>query len=145
MHLCSQRNDFKFNYKIEAIDKCLFPHHSFSPDTGYYIAIWDTTSSIINQSGLINSFSLAQNFPNPFNPTTTIKFTVPQEDRRETKNVILKVYDVLGNEIETLVNEENPAGEYEIQFNAEELSSGIYFYQLRAGNFIDTKKMVLMK
>jgi len=89
---------------------------------------------------LPTEFSLSQNYPNPFNPTTTIKFTI--SDLRFT---ILKVYDILGNEITTLVNEELPAGEYEVEFDGSGLTSGIYFYQLKAGNFIETKKMILMK
>ena len=89
---------------------------------------------------LPENFSLFQNYPNPFNPTTTIKFTI--SDLRFT---ILKVYDVLRNEVATLVNEEKPAGEYEVEFDATGLPSGIYFYQLKAREFIDTKKMILLK
>jgi len=89
-------------------------------------------------------FSLEQNYPNPFNPTTKIRFTI--SDLRFT---ILKVYDVLGNEIATLVNEELPAGEYEGEFNPasgnRNLASGIYFYQLMSGDFTQTKKMILLK
>ena len=81
-----------------------------------------------------SAFSLSQNYPNPFNPNTTIKFTIPQDERRETKNVRLRVYDVLGNEVATLVNEEKPVGEYEIEFNGDGLTSGIYFYQIKAGD-----------
>ena len=83
---------------------------------------------------------LYQNYPNPFNPTTQIKFTIS-----EVRFTTLKVYDVLGNEIGTLVNEEKPAGNYEINFNATSLPSGVYFYQLKAGEFIETKKMSLLR
>jgi len=89
---------------------------------------------------LPEKFSLDQNYPNPFNPSTTINFSVPSSEF-----VTLKVYDVLGNEIETLVNEEKPAGKYEVDFNAVELSSGIYFYMLQVGNFLETKKMILLR
>ncbi len=89
-------------------------------------------------------FSLSQNFPNPFNPATSIEFRIA-----DFGFVSLKVYDVLGNEIATLVNEEKPAGDYEVEFNTSSIkhltSSGIYFYQLRAGAFVETKKMVLLK
>jgi len=85
-------------------------------------------------------YSLEQNYPNPFNPATTITFQIP-----ETGIVTLKVYDVLGNEVATLVSKEKPAGNYEIEFDGTNLPSGIYFYQLRAGSFVQTKKMVLMK
>jgi len=85
-------------------------------------------------------FVLEQNHPNPFNPTTKIKYQIP-----ELSFVTLKVYDVLGNEVATLVDEELPAGEYEVEFEGRGLSSGLYFYKLSAGNFIETKKMILMK
>ncbi len=86
------------------------------------------------------TYELFDNYPNPFNPTTTIIFTI--SDLRFT---ILKVYDVLGNEIATLVNEEKSAGEYEVEFNGDGLTSGIYFIQLQAGNFVETRKMILLK
>jgi hypothetical protein len=99
------------------------------------------------------TFDLAQNYSNPFNPSKKIKYSVPQ-----SSNLIIKVFDVLGNEIATLVNEEKPAGEYEVEFNVAQLSrvemaSGIYFYQLKAGGpetssgqgYIETKKMILLK
>jgi hypothetical protein len=92
-----------------------------------------------------STFSLEQNFPNPFNPSTKIKFTIPQEVRGERRKLSLKVYDILGNEIASLVNEELTAGEYEVEFDGANLISGIYFYELKAGSFIQTKKMVLMK
>jgi hypothetical protein len=90
-------------------------------------------------------YSLSQNYPNPFNPTTKIKYSIPSNVKREMSNILLKVYDVLGNEVATLINEEKPAGSYEVEFNGSKMSSGVYFYQIKAGNFIDTKKMVLMK
>ncbi len=85
-------------------------------------------------------FELSQNYPNPFNPITTIKYSI-----KERELVSLKIYDVLGNEMETLVNEEKPAGNYEINFNGENLSSGIYLYKFRTGSFVETKKMILLK
>jgi phosphatidylserine/phosphatidylglycerophosphate/cardiolipin synthase-like enzyme len=85
-------------------------------------------------------FSLRQNYPNPFNPSTRIMFDVKQEGL-----TTLKVYDVVGREVATVVNERLSAGNYSVQWNAAHLSSGIYFYQLRSGSFISTKKMVLQK
>jgi hypothetical protein len=92
-------------------------------------------------------FNLSQNYPNPFNPTTSLQYTVGSR-----QFVSLKVYDVLGNEVATLVNEEKPAGSYEVEFNAHShsgevrnLPSGIYFYQLHADSFRETKKMILLK
>ncbi|MDH3268698.1 MAG: T9SS type A sorting domain-containing protein, partial [Ignavibacteria bacterium] len=100
------------------------------------------------KSGVPNFFKLVQNYPNPFNPITTINYQIP-----ELSFVTLKVYDVLGSEIITLVNEEKSVGSYEVEFNATQLPSGIYFYILQAGSpstnsgqsFVETKKMVLMK
>jgi endonuclease/exonuclease/phosphatase family metal-dependent hydrolase len=102
-----------------------------------------------------DEFRLFQNYPNPFNPVTKIRFSIPQDERRETQDVNLKVYDSLGNEIAILVNEEKPAGIYEVEFsakggsasggNAYTLPSGIYFYRLQTGEYTDTKKFVLMK
>jgi len=85
-------------------------------------------------------FFLEQNYPNPFNPSTTISYSIPT-----SQFVTLKVYDVLGKEVATLVNEEKPAGSYEFEFNASNLASGIYFYQLRTGEIILTKKMVIIR
>jgi hypothetical protein len=85
-------------------------------------------------------FTLEQNFPNPFNPSTKIRYSVPQ-----SSNVIIKVFDILGNEIETLVNEEKPVGTYEISWYAANLPSGVYFYTINAGSFRVTKKMILLK
>jgi photosystem II stability/assembly factor-like uncharacterized protein len=93
-------------------------------------------------------FLLSQNYPNPFNPSTRLKYSIPNSSQ-----VVIKVYDILGNEIETLVNEEKPAGTYEITWSAESLPSGVYFYQLKASDpstssgqgFVQTKKMLLLK
>ena len=93
------------------------------------------------------SFKLSQNYPNPFNPITKIKYTIPNVtlSKVEGSLVSLKVFDVLGNEIAALVNEEKPAGSYEVEFDASSLSSGIYFYELRTGNHTQAKKMMLLK
>jgi photosystem II stability/assembly factor-like uncharacterized protein len=85
-------------------------------------------------------FSLYQNYPNPFNPTTAINYQLAVGDK-----VTLKVYDVLGNEVATLVNEVKPAGTYEVTWNARNLSSGAYYYQLKAGSYVETKKMLMSK
>ncbi len=85
-------------------------------------------------------FVLSQNFPNPFNPITTIKYSVPT-----TSNISLVIYDILGREIKTLVNEEKLPGNYTVEFNGANFSSGVYFYVMRADNFIDTKKFILLK
>ncbi len=101
-----------------------------------------------SKNDLPSGFNLSQNYPNPFNPSTKIKYTITSVIASETKQsqfVTLKVYDILSNEVATLVNEEKPVGEYEVEFNATSLPSGIYFYKLQAGSFVETKKMVLLK
>jgi hypothetical protein len=105
------------------------------------IVFGDTTIvSVEDESPIINNYRLEQNYPNPFNPTTKIKYQIPKAGL-----VTLKAYDVLGREVVTIVNEEKLTGNYEVEFGGSNLSSGIYFYRLQAGDFIDTKKFVLIK
>jgi hypothetical protein len=115
---------------------------------------WKATVTYVNPTSIDENpnsptkFFLYQNSPNPFNPSTIIKYSIPNVIANEVKQsqfVSLKVYDVLGNEIATLVNEEKPAGIYEVEFDAASLPSGIYFYKLKAGDFIETKKMIVIK
>ncbi len=107
----------------------------------------DTTLTAIdeNENNIPTNFSLSQNYPNPFNPTTKIKYAAPPNLPEGEALIQIKVYDVLGNEIATLVNKEQSPGEYEVEFNGSNLSSGIYFYRLSAGSFIQTKKMIYLK
>ena len=111
----------------------------------------DTPTEMYDKENLPTEFYLSQNYPNPFNPNTVFSYQLPV-----SSDVTLKVYDVLGNEVVTLVNEYKSAGEYEVEFTASDgirdlpagrqgLVSGIYFYQLRAGEFIQAKKMTLIK
>ncbi len=106
------------------------------------IFVKNQATNIEDEGSLLSpdSYNLAQNYPNPFNPTTTIKYSVPQRS-----NVEIKVYDILGKEILTLVNEEKFRGVYSVTFNASGLSSGIYFYRMQSGNFVKTKKMLILK
>ena len=142
----------KYQYRLKQID---------------FDGSFEYSNVIEVEIGSPDEFNLSQNYPNPFNPSTKIKFTIPSVTLSPDKNginsiegsaVTLKVYDILGNEIATLVNEEKPAGSYEVEFDGhsnegQNLPSGVYFYQLKAGNpstssgqgFIQTKKMVLMK
>jgi para-nitrobenzyl esterase len=107
---------------------------------------WDQAEGFVagiennNNSTLPGNFILFQNYPNPFNPTTIIRFEIPRESI-----VTIKLYDLLGREIKTLVNEEKTAGSYSYIFNGSSLTSGIYFYRITAGKFAQTKKMILMK
>ena len=97
-------------------------------------------TGVEDEQEIPTEFALEQNYPNPFNPTTTIRYSVPTQSK-----VLIKVYDMLGNETAVLMEEEKPAGSYELNWNAEPLPSGVYFYQLRAGEFVLTKKMSLLK
>lgn len=116
------------------------------------------TSVFIEDENKILNHNLSQNFPNPFNPSTTIQFTISNimlnlskyddatlQQAQSNNFVTLKIYDVLGNEVETLVNEAKSPGNYSVQFNGSSLSSGIYYYQLKSNNFTSTKKMILLK
>ncbi|MFB3056836.1 MAG: T9SS type A sorting domain-containing protein, partial [Ignavibacteriaceae bacterium] len=103
------------------------------------------TSSVTNVNEesygyMIKDFILYQNYPNPFNPQTVISYKI-----RARSNVVIKINDVLGKEISTLVNEEKDAGTYEVTFNGGALPSGIYYYKITIGNYSDTKKMILLK
>jgi ligand-binding sensor domain-containing protein len=103
---------------------------------------WTTSSTTAIQevNNIVKYFALSQNYPNPFNPITIISYQIPQAGF-----ISLKVYDILGREVVTLVNEEKPAGNYELEFDGKGLPSGIYFYRLSAEDWIDTRKMVLMR
>ena len=104
----------------------------------------DITS--VEDSELPSEFSLYQNYPNPFNPSTTITFTIPSVgDEYYASPTVLKIYDILGNEITTLINKELRSGTYEIDFDAGDLPSGIYFYRIATKEFFETKKMVLIR
>ncbi len=94
----------------------------------------------VESTSSITDYVLEQNYPNPFNPSTTIKFGLP-----EKSNVVLTVYNSLGAEVATLVNEVREAGSYEVEFNADNFSSGIYYYKIASGNFVETKKMILLR
>ena len=114
--------------------------------------IYDPTTAVDEKFVHSGSYKLSQNYPNPFNPNTTIIYQIP-----ELSSVTIKVYDVLGNEVATLVNEEKNIGNYEIEFNSHSgsawnLTSGVYFYSLQvypanggAGSFVETRKMILLK
>jgi hypothetical protein len=108
---------------------------------GFWYAYQQTTITDVEDEEIIPTvFKLEQNYPNPFNPSTKIKFAVP-----EKSNVLIKVYDILGSEVTTLVNKEMDAGWYENNFNAAGLSSGIYLFRMEAGSYISTKKMILLR
>ncbi len=99
-----------------------------------------TTTGIGNNNGTVSDYSLSQNYPNPFNPVTNIRYSIPTDG-----NVTFKVYDMLGNEVGTYVNEVKKAGIYSVTFDGANLASGIYYYKLESNNFSETKKMMLVK
>ena len=134
------KNDYSFYYKIYAVDKGIVPEYSTKPDTGYYELVYDPNVSVEIVENKIIDYELMQNYPNPFNPLTIIDYSIKEEG-----NVELIVYDVLGKVVEKLVDERKTAGNYSAQFDASNLSSGIYFYTLRINDFADTKKMLLLK
>ena len=101
---------------------------------------YNLITDVPHETLIPTEFKLEQNYPNPFNPATTIKFTIPT-----TELVSLKVYDLLGREVAMLVNEEKTPGNYEVKFDGSNLASGMYIYRLQAGDFVQTKKMILMK
>jgi len=108
------------------------------------LGLSDNTTDVATENNIPTKFELNQNYPNPFNPTTTIKYSMPA-DRPEFQIVQLKVFDILGREVKTLVNQKQKSGNYVVNFDAGDLSSGVYFYRLQSGNFIKTKKMMLLK
>jgi len=128
------------------------------------IAFYNTNFSYVpvgvkrnTSSQLPTEYSLSQNYPNPFgkaipsgNPSTTIRYQIPASQTPLLGGVggglvTLKIFDILGREVATLINKQQKAGNYEIQFNASNLTSGVYFYRLKAGNFMESRKMILIK
>jgi len=106
----------------------------------WYVYEQTTITAVEDEETIPTSFELEQNYPNPFNPSTVIKFGLPVRS-----NVLIKIYDILGGEVVTFVNDEMEAGWYKKEFNASGYSSGIYFYRIQAGSYISTKKMILIK
>ncbi len=133
------KNGFNFYYKFLAKDKGLIPENAASPDSGFYECVWGDPVGV-NEEEELFSYKLAQNHPNPFNPVTTIRYSLGKG-----QIVKIDVMDILGRELITLVNEYKPRGNYSIKFDASELVSGIYFYRIQSGSFINVKKMVLIK
>jgi hypothetical protein len=109
-------------------------------ESWYSNEVSGTITDIAEEIEIISVYKLTQNYPNPFNPTTTISYSLTNNSL-----VQLKIFNILGQEVATLVNEEKPIGKYEINFNASNLSSGVYFYKIQTGDFVQTKKMILLK
>jgi len=121
-------------------DTLVLISNSIVNDTLFIFAEGEGILSSVNDENFISSFKLMQNYPNPFNSTTTISYSIP-----DNQIVELIVYDLLGKEVINLVNEYKQAGYYTVQLNARDLSSGVYIYKLKTGEFILTKQLVLLK
>ena len=135
--------DFIYDIKLDAANNIYVTGISIGQGSSFDFATikYSQTTGIIPVSDIFpDNFILYQNYPNPFNPSTNLEFGISK-----LEFVSLKVYDLLGNEIKTLVNEVLPAGSYKIKFDSSGLSSGVYFYALTAGNFTDKKKMIILK
>jgi parallel beta-helix repeat protein len=119
-------------------DGVSYPYTESAPDIGAYEYL--TTGAYEQSRGKQLMFSLYQNYPNPFNPFTTIHYKLPN-----AAHVTIEVFDIMGQKVQTLINEQKPAGEYNLLLNGKDLSSGIYFYHIKAGSFVDVRKMILLK
>ena len=128
------------NYRTQLLWNNFMANPEIQPMLDAIGFVPDTTTGIKNEVDIPDVYELKNNYPNPFNPITNIEFQIS-----ESGPVTLKVYDVLGNEVRTLVNEEKIPGNYKVRFDGENLSSGIYFYVLKAGGNIFAKKMCLIK
>jgi hypothetical protein len=113
---------------------------SYYPADGLTFTFSPPNVGIIGNSNIIKGFMLYQNYPNPFNPATTIQYSIPKAG-----NVKLVIYNALGEEVSTPVNENKPAGKYSLTFSADNLASGVYYYSIKSGDFTEVKKMVLIK
>ena len=130
----------KIKLRVTITDTSIYNNITHYPDTGWVVMnVLPHILSVKNEN-IPLTYNLAQNYPNPFNPITKIRYQIP-----EPAFVSIKIYDVLGNEIADLVNEEKNAGGFEIDFDGSELTSGIFYYRITAGNFNQTKKMILLK
>ncbi len=131
------------NYHIAANSTNVFYFYYglFDPENrGVYTAPHNALTSVEKNEGLPENFNLSQNYPNPFNPSTKIQFSIPQSE-----SVVLKIYNTLGEEVAELVNQNLSAGNYDYNFNASVLPSGVYFYSIQTGSFSEIKKMMLIK
>ena len=140
LNLSLLQNGFDYFYRIKAKDKSMMPHYSFSPATGFYHLKFDTVTSVNDEVPIITHYLLFQNYPNPFNSRTLISYVIP-----ERSFVQINVYDVLGNKVADLVNEEKPTGKYYVNFDGKNLASGIYVYQLQTSKVTLSRKMILLR
>jgi hypothetical protein len=140
-----------FNYNPPTLNALLIANnYIFAGDVGatWRRELWEITGMQNTNTEIPSKYSLSQNYPNPFNPVTKIKFDIKKEFRSQSawaEEVKLSIYDILGRKIKDLVNENLQPGSYEVTFDGSNLPSGVYFYQLRVGDFVQTRKLVLLK
>jgi hypothetical protein len=120
-------------------DQTLNSAEAYAEVLAYYYSFF-FRGVAVETPGVVQSFTLSQNYPNPFNPSTTIKFELPK-----SSDVRLSVFDMLGREVQTLVNEQKQPGRYEAVFDGKNLASGVYLYRLQAGTFVQTRKLLLIR
>ena len=131
----------KFSLENSSTSKDAIPRrYTLLGDPALKIPLGTISQVDISNQNIPETYSLKQNFPNPFNPSTTIRYSVPKAGF-----ITIKVYNILGELVSTLINEYRQAGNYEIKFNGSNLSSGVYFYRMQAGNFVEAKKLILLK
>jgi hypothetical protein len=126
-----------YTYIDKTVDAGMYSYRLMQKD---YDGTFAYSQEVEVEINLPLEYSLDQNYPNPFNPTTTIRYSIPEDNF-----VSIKLYDILGNEVLTLVNEQRQAGRYEMLFNASNIASGVYYYQINSGSFTQTRKLMLMK
>jgi hypothetical protein len=131
------RNGTNYSLRIIAHDSSIARYYYDVVDHPF---ILNNTVDVRNYNEVVTSYELFANYPNPFNPTTTIRYQLPQAGKAS-----LKIFDILGREVQTLVDEVQISGSYSVNFNASSLASGVYFYRLQSGNFVSTKKMLMVK
>jgi hypothetical protein len=139
-NLAGKLSGDKIKFRVTITDTSIFNNVAHYPDTGWVVMNVLPPTVNVEKESLSGDFELLQNYPNPFNPITTIRYQIP-----EPALVIIKVFNVLGKEIATLVSEEKPNGNYEVEFTGNGLASGVYYYRITAGSFSQTRKMILLR
>lgn len=143
-------NEARYHFMAGIFDDKIYVMGGFDSDQNVVSSIeklFDGAVTLLEEKNneIPANIILHQNYPNPFNPTTTIVYEIPNKSYYTSSKVSIKIFDIIGNEIATITNKKHNPGRYSVTFNAEDLPSGIYYYQLKSESFIQTKKMVLVK
>lgn len=136
---------FSANWNFDGVNSTIITGKNFNNVTNpeNFVSPFSLTEAEDSAEQKISNYQLFQNYPNPFNPSTTIRYSIP--NTASSQITTLKIYDILGNEVAVLLNKIQPYGNYEIKFDGSNLASGVYFFRLSSGKFIQTKKMILAK